>query len=190
MHVFPVGDIGLDFHFASAFIDAGQDRGQAAFDIDQHIGMREIRRHHHGFIQAGIGVIVGFRHGPLIGMHFGKNTCVLIDRTVLHKAAAQLKHLFLLLEAFGQEIDLQMKTPPLKIMIKLLQVRVMIHLFQRSLEVQLFRQGGSQRRFTDAHRTGYCDNGIIRNVVCVHFISSFSCEATLVKSSLFSTKST
>ncbi|MNI76884.1 hypothetical protein D3C73_1331410 [compost metagenome] len=66
----------------------------------------------------------------------------------------------------------------------------MIHLLQRSLEVQTFRQGRSQRRFTDTHRAGYGDNGIIRDVVCVHFISSFNCEAIAVKSAWFSTKST
>ncbi|MNC77289.1 hypothetical protein D3C75_1292060 [compost metagenome] len=77
-------------------------------------------------------------------MHFGENAGVLINGTVLHKPAAQLEHFLLLLEAFSQEVDLQMKAPSFKIMVELLQIRIVVYLFQRSLKIETFRQSSGQ----------------------------------------------
>ncbi|MMZ64197.1 hypothetical protein D1872_265020 [compost metagenome] len=90
--------------------------------------MRKIRRHHHRLKQAGIRLIVRGRHRALIGMHFGEDPGILVDGTILDEPPAGFHNRFLFLKPFGQEIDLQMKTPTLKVRIKLFQIGVMIDL--------------------------------------------------------------
>ncbi|SIB12933.1 Uncharacterised protein [Mycobacteroides abscessus subsp. abscessus] len=63
-------------------------------------------------------------------MHLGKNAGIFVNGTVLDKAAAIFKDAFLLLEAFGKEINLQMEAPPVEICIKFVQVRIGVHFFK------------------------------------------------------------
>ena len=136
----------------SAFLNLRHQVRDRRTDINHQVGHLDQRHHQVKEVAVVVKIAVGHKALPMqIGC---KDTCVLVDSTVLNNVIGSLAYLHHVFKTLIKEIDLQVKTPPLHIGVEVLQIRIKLHGFVTGFPTIMLGKHSCQRGLTTADISG------------------------------------
>ena len=110
--------------FAASFLDLGNERGDGAADVYHQV--RQLDEGHHEVEEVGVVVEVTVAHVALCMEVRGKDACIFEDGAILDDGVIALANLHDILEAFVQEVYLEVERPAAHVLIKIVEIGVVV----------------------------------------------------------------